>query len=293
LVESFGIQPDGFRLPRETRLGPVALQVGDLDRSLAYYERVLGLRAAARSGDSVALTAQDDDRPLVNLIARAGLRPLPRRGVLGLFHFAIVLPERAALGRFVSHLTSLGVNAGTADHFVSEAIYLSDPDDLGIEIYADRPRGAWRTDGRQLLMTTEPLDVGDLMAAGGGQPWSGMPSGTAMGHVHLHVGDLDQASAFYHSALGFDKTVWGYPGALFFSAGGYHHHLATNTWVSGPPAAEDQPRLLSWNIVVPRAEQASAAAQSLKSAGYDVARCDGGWSATDPWGTPLVIRAAS
>lgn len=126
----FGIPPDGYWLPADTRLGPVSLQVSDLRRSLTYYEQILGLRAATRGADTATLSPQNDGRPLVRLFARAGLRPLPRRGALGLYHFAILVPERAALGRFVAHLTSLGVDAGTADHSVSEAVYLSDPDGL-------------------------------------------------------------------------------------------------------------------------------------------------------------------
>ena len=176
-----------------------------------------------------------------------------------------------------------------SDHLVSEAIYLTDPDGLGIEVYADRPRATWRSRGRQLVMATEPLDARELIAAGGGEPWTGMPAGTVIGHVHLHVGDLAAAEAFYHAALGFDKVVWEYPGALFLSAGGYHHHLGTNTWAAGPAAAEDQARLLSWDIVVPTAHDAGAAAESLANAGYPVELTNHGWVTRDPWGTTLRL----
>ena len=159
-----------------------------------------------------------------------------RGGQLGLYHFAILLPDRAALGRFVAHLARIGERAGASDHLVSEALYLSDPDGLGIEVYADRPRATWRYDGqRQLAMDTRPLDLNSLVQAAGGEPWTGMPAGTVMGHVHLHVGDIERAAAFYHAALGLDKVVWSYPGALFLSAGGYHHHVGLNTW-AGPGA---------------------------------------------------------
>ena len=214
------------------------------------------------------------------------MQPVPRGGLLGLYHFAILLPDRAALGRFVTHLGSLGVHAGSADHAVSEAIYLSDPDGLGIEVYADRPRAAWRSDStRQLFMTTAPLDVRGVMAAAGGAAWTGMPPGTTIGHVHLHVGDLGAAEAFYHRALGFDKVVWNYPGALFLSAGGYHHHLGTNTWSAGPPADERHARLLSWDLVVPRRADAEAAARSLAAAGHAVE--------VRPSSTPGAHRSAS
>ena len=231
--DAAGIRPPGYRLPDATRLGRVRLQVASLDRSLPFYEDVLGLRRLDRRDGVATLGASGDGTALVELHERAGARPVPRRGRLGLYHFAVLLPDRAALGRFLAHLAARGVRAGMSDHAVSEALYLTDPDGLGIEVYADRPRDAWRYAGRQLHMHTEPLDTASLLAAGGGAPWAGMPPGTVIGHVHLHVGDIDAAAAFYHAALGFDKVVWSYPGALFLSAGGYHHHLGTNTWAAG------------------------------------------------------------
>jgi catechol 2,3-dioxygenase len=218
---------------------------------------------------------------------------VPRGGLLGLYHFAILLPDREALGSFVGHLAATGTYAGSADHFVSEALYLTDPDGLGIEVYADRPRSAWRDDGRQLHMTTEPLDIRGLLAAARGRPWTGMPAGTIMGHVHLHVGDLDRAARFYHDGLGFDKVVWEYPGALFMSAGGYHHHLATNTWSSGPPASADDARLLSWEVVLPDGSTVRDAARSIEAAGHHTQQITGGWSADDPWGTTVRIVASA
>jgi catechol 2,3-dioxygenase len=203
---------------------------------------------------------------IVHLRLLATARPVPRRGLLGLYHFAILLPDRASLGRFVAHLGEIGAYAGMSDHFVSEAVYLTDPDGLGIEVYADRPRGAWRYDERQLYMTTNHLDVEDLIKSARGERWSGMPPGTVLGHVHLYVDDIATAESFYHDALGFDKVVWSYPGALFMSAGGYHHHLGTNTWARGAPSAGDaDARLLEWEIIVPTKQL------------------------TDPWGTGLRL----
>jgi catechol 2,3-dioxygenase len=292
-----GILPPGFRLPAETTVGGVRLQVSDLAGSISYYERVLGLRAGRLSGNRVVLTSTEDDRPLLQLETRPGVRPAARRSTLGLYHFAILLPNRPALGRFLAHVSALGIPAGMSDHLVSEAIYLTDPDGLGIEVYADRPRAEWRyvldarRQGLQLAMATEPLNVKALMAAGNNKSWTGMPAGTVMGHVHLHVGDLTAAEAFYHAGLGFDKVVWEYPGALFLSAGGYHHHLGTNTWSSGPPPAEDQARLLSWDVVVPTADDADAAARSLEKRGYPIEHLDDAWVAADPWGTTLRLVA--
>lgn len=291
-MSDYGVSPPGFRLPNDTRLGPVRLQVSNLERSLGYYQRILGLEVRSRDGQAAALAAHDEDTPLVWLQARAGVRPVPRGGLLGLYHFAILVPDRQALGRFVGHLAASGTYAGSADHFVSEALYLTDPDGLGIEVYADRPRSAWRHDGRQLYMTTEPLDLRGLLTASRGQPWTGMPGGTVVGHVHLHVGDLPRAAAFYHAGLGFDKVVWEYPGALFLSAGGYHHHLGTNTWSSGPPATDADARLLSWEIVLPDHEAVGAAAKSVEGAGAEVRETEKGWSAGDPWGTIVRVVAA-
>jgi len=267
----------------------VRLQVADLQRSIDYYETVLGLRATDRTADSAVLEAPGGDRVLVRLQARPGLQPAPRGGAFGLFHFALLLPERAALGRFAAHVSRLGLPVGMADHLVSEALYLRDPDALGIEVYADRPPDTWRHNGRELAMATDPLDIENLVAAGGQRSWEGAPAGTTMGHVHLHVGNLDLAEAFYHSALGFDKTVWSYPGALFFSAGGYHHHLGTNTWSPGPAATDEQARLIDWELVVPDREGVAAAVDSLQSRGHTAHEGEQGWTVEDPWGTRLRL----
>lgn len=286
----YGLVPAGYRLPDTTHVGAVRLQVRDLAVSVPFYEQVLGLRVSSSTGDTATLTSQGGTRPLVHLQARPGISPAPRRGAYGLFHFAILLPDREALGRFVVHLATLGLRAGSADHLVSEALYLSDPDGLGIEVYADRPRATWRHHGRELVMATDPLDVEGLAAAGGTRPWEGAPVGTTMGHVHLHVGDIAEAKRFYHAALGLDVMVSGYPGALFMAAGGYHHHLGTNTWSPGPSATDGQARLLDWELVLPTAADAAAAAHSVQAAGFTAAEDDLGWFAVDPWGTRLRLR---
>lgn len=143
-------------------------------------------------------------------------------------------------------------------------------------------------------MATEPLDFADVMQAGGDERWTGMPAGATIGHIHLHVGDLDRASAFYHAALGFDLVVWSYPGALFLSAGGYHHHLGLNTWARGaPPAGEEDARLLEWELVVPDTDAVEGALLSLDRAGYAVSWDDADAVARDPWGTALRVRSRS
>lgn len=178
-----------------------------------------------------------------------------------------------------------------SDHLVSEALYLSDPDGLGIEVYADRPRSLWRQDGAQLVMATDPLDVDAVVQAAGSEPWSGLPPGTVIGHVHLFVGDLERAARFYHVGLGLDKIVWSYPGALFLSAGGYHHHLGTNTWAAGAqPAGPGDARLLEWEMLLPSGEDARAALASLAATGAPVVTGEREGTATDPWGTTVRVR---
>lgn len=294
----YGVPSPGFRLPPGTRPGRVRLQVSDLARSREYYERVLGFGVLDHSRGRASLATEGgeggegSDRPLIELYERPGAAAVPRRGRLGLYHYAILLPDRAALGAFVRHLTELGERAGASDHRVSEALYLQDPDGLGIEVYADRPRAEWRHRDGQLLMATEPLDLASVVRAAGTEGWKGMPPGTTVGHIHLHVGDLDPAETFYHEALGLDKMVWSYPGALFLSAGGYHHHLGLNTWAgASSPAGDDDARLLEWELLVPRADDVEAAASSVREAGYRVERSAEGAVLRDPWGTALRLRA--
>ena len=282
-----------YQLPPTAHVGTVDLQVSDLERSLAFYERVLGLKVSARTDGRADLGAAGEGVPLVRLHERPRARHVPPNGRIGLYHFAILLPDRAALGRFVAHLAELGARAGAADHLVSEALYLQDPDGLGIEVYADRPRDVWQWADGEVRMATLPLDAAGVVAAGGGERWTGMPAGTTMGHVHLHVGDLPTASSFYHDALGLDTTVRSYTGALFMSAGGYHHHLGLNTW-AGPdaiPARDDEARLISWQLVLPDDGSLAEAKRSIESGGFEAREADGGWFSGDPWGTTLHVVA--
>jgi catechol 2,3-dioxygenase len=285
--ETYAIRPAGDGLPEGTRLGPIRLQVADLARSIAYYQETLGLSARTVDGRTVQLFVPDATEHLVELHSRPGTISVPRSGVLGLFHFAILLPERPALGRMLDHLVRANVRFGAADHLVSEAVYLWDPDGLGIEVYADRPRHTWRARSTELVMATEPLDVTSVIAAANGQAWNGMPPATTLGHMHLSVNDLDLARRFYHVALGFDLTVWSYPGALFMSAGGYHHHLGVNTWSARArrPNADDA-RLLEWQLRLPSPVDVGAAEERLRAAGYDAHA----GAVEDPWGNRLRLR---
>lgn len=294
IAAPYGQPPKGYRLPDATRLGGVRLQVADLDRSLAFYQTVLGLTVTARTPNGAALAPQATAEPLIELVEKKGVRPGGTDRRLGLFHFAILLPTRAALAAFVRHANGLGVQLGAGDHVVSEAFYLHDPDGLGIEVYADRPRDSWRAIEGQLVMGTDPVDIANLLAEAGAA-WSGMPAGTVMGHVHLHVGEIAAASAFYSEALGFDRMVWNYPGALFLAAGGYHHHLGTNTWAGSGARNpnDDDARLLEWTIIVPSAADVAAVATHLEAAGHTAQREGSNSLVTrDPWDTPVRIRTA-
>lgn len=278
-------------LPDAAHVGVVHLQIADLARSLRWYADVLGLRVLTRDGTAATLTAHGDDAPLVVLHEQPGAAPVTAHARLGLYHYAILLPDRASLGRFVAHLAELGVHAGAGDHLVSEAFYLHDPDGLGIEVYADRPRAEWRRSAQGIEMATLPVNVPELLAAAGNEPWHGMPAGTAMGHVHLHVGTLDEALTFYGDAIGFAKTAE-LSGAGFLSAGGYHHHLGVNTWArNAPSAGANEARLLEWTIVVPTAVDAAAVADRVRGAGGHVESSGAAFVLRDPWGTAVRVTA--
>lgn len=281
-------------LPAATAVRRVSLQVTRLDRSIGFYETALGFRVLERDG-ARAVLGESAGAALLELQAGDGVTAA-RPGSLGLYHFAVLLPDRAALGRLIGHLSARGIRLGASDHLVSEAIYLQDVDGLGIEVYADRPRAEWNTRGGELAMATDPLDFDSLLAAAGTAPWDVLPAGTKIGHVHLHVGDLQRARKFYHEQLGLDITVSRYPGALFLSAGGYHHHLGVNTW-AGPHATPPPPsaaRLLYWELLVPDAGAARAAVTRLAEAGNPVAELSPQalWEVADPWRTALRVRAA-
>src|SRR5687768_5979130 len=225
-----------------THMGVVGLTVADLGRSVNFYERAIGLAELRRDG--AAATMGVGDQPMLELTEQAGALPWMVDGMTGLYHFAILLPNRPALGSWLGQYLQLGYPPpGQGDHIVSEALYLRDPDGHGIEIYADRPRETWQRQNGQIVMGTGPVDVRGLIA--GAEPWRGsLPAGTTMGHVHLQVGDIAGARSFYRDQIGFDEIA-AMPTALFVSAGGYHHHLGGNTWHSqgAPPPPADTARL--------------------------------------------------
>jgi catechol 2,3-dioxygenase len=238
-------------LPADAHIGQVSLTVRDLERSLLFYRDVLGFVEAHRDGQ-VSHLGPAGGRILIQLHEQKDAMPKARR-TSGLYHFAILVPSRAALGRSLRRLTeSQWPISGAADHLVSEALYLDDPDGLGIEIYRDRPRDTWRASASgELAMATDPLDLQAIFEEPGAEtPWRGLEAATVMGHVHLHVPHLDTAEALYCGRIGFEPMVRGYPGALFVAAGGYHHHLGLNTWagVGAPPPPEKAAGLRGFTI---------------------------------------------
>ena len=285
-------------LPSTLRLGAVELTVTDLERSIAFYEDALGLQVHSRSSDPgrAALGAGEED--LVVLHEDAAARPAGRHA--GLFHFALLSGSREELARAVARLAARGVAiTGASDHGVSEAIYLRDPDANGIELYADRPRAAWPAPdqaGARVGMFTIALDVDDLLAtiAGEGDPPDRAAPGLVLGHVHLHVGDVERALAFYRDVLGFEEMARLGPAAAFVAAGGYHHHLGVNVWRgAGVPAAPaGAVGLRVWDVVLEHDDEVAAVRERVEAARVPVEDGDGGgFVARDPWDIAVRFRA--
>jgi catechol 2,3-dioxygenase len=232
---------------------------------------------------------------VIELVGAPGA-PRPPSFSTGLFHLAILVPDRAELARSLQRVSAAGWRlTGASDHLVSEALYLQDPEGNGIEIYRDRPREEWRRNGDELAMATLPLDLESVLGEldAGEPPANGMPSSTTMGHVHLQVADIPAAEGFYNGALGLDVMVRSYPGALFLAAGGYHHHLGVNTWQSqGAPAPPDGALGLDrYELVLPTAGERDSAADRLAAAGAYPERLDEGVLASDPSGNRVLLSA--
>lgn len=277
------------RLGAATRMGAVHLTVADLTRSVDYYRDGIGLGVLADGAGTASLGAGEVE--LVRLVEEPGARP--SRGHTGLFHMALRVPARDDLARWLAHAARDRVPlAGMSDHFVSEAIYLQDPDDHGIEIYHDRPRSLW--EGRVGEMNTQALDVDDLFGEledPATEPFAGLPAGTDVGHVHLRVADIPSTVAFYRDVLGFDlMTTYG-PHAAFLAAGGYHHHIGANVWQSmgAPPPPPGTAALRLATIVLPDPAERDRAAGRVRKAGGTLEERAGGVVMRDPSGNALLL----
>jgi catechol 2,3-dioxygenase len=284
-MQTFVIHPNIY-------VGSVHLTVSELDRSLRFYGDVLGFNTRQRQDSTAWLTADGMSSPLV-LTEQPGARPKPPR-TTGLYHFAILVPSRVDLARSLRHLVEVRYPLqGAADHLVSEALYLADPDGNGIEIYADRARSAWPRRGGQLQMATDPLDVDGLLAElePDPRPWDGLAPQTRIGHVHLHVADLRQAEAFYCDVLGFDLVTRYGSSALFVSAGGYHHHLGLNTWagVGAPPPPPDSVGLRYYTLYLPGKDELDRTVEHLKASGVELDKIADTVSLRDPSGNAIRL----
>lgn len=278
-------------LPADRRIGRVRLRVRDLARETMFYRDVLGMEASVTTPERAVLGAPGQTQPLVILETDSTGEPLP--AAAGLYHFALLLPDRAQLGAALLHLRDLGTPLqGFADHLVSEAVYLADSGGNGIEIYADRPRSRWERHDGEIRMATLPPDLPDLL--GRAATWQGMPPATRMGHIHLHVTDLRRAEEFYAGLLGFEVTARSYPGALFLAANGYHHHIGVNTWAAGRPARTPrQTGLVDFLIVLPDRSEQERVAGKLRDAGQTLEECAEGWVVRDPDGIKIILGSGS
>lgn len=291
------------------------LRVGAVEEALAFYRDLLGFSAQALPPEElagaegveaggigpeqvIALSAGPGEPPLLILHANREYKPRPPR-TAGLYHLAVLLPHRIALGKLLRRLLVARYPLqGASDHHVSEALYLADPHGNGLELYADRPPSHWRRQGEMVHMTTQPLDIDDLLraaAAAGGdngnaEGWR-MPAGTRMGHIHLSVSDLDQAQAFFHQGLGLAVTLRHYPGARFFAADGYHHHVGTNIWamVNRGPTPADAFGLASVTLAMAEPSLAQAVAR-LQDMGLPVTPQGSGWTVRDWDGNRFYLQ---
>jgi catechol 2,3-dioxygenase len=283
------------KIAADTTVGAVELTVASLDRSIDYYTSSIGLQVLSRDGAVARLVAGSEE--VLVLHEQPGAQPV--QGHTGLFHFAILLPDRNALARWLVHAARTRLPlSGMSDHLVSEAIYLRDPDGHGIEIYRDRPRSEWPGDGHGgVQMATLPLDTDDLIGVlddPNSEPeYGGMPNGTTMGHVHLHVADIADTERFYRDVMGFDVMAH-MPDATFMSAGGYHHHLGANVWAgrgaSPPPAGSAALRRAK--IILPDTAERDRVAGRIADAGQDPQQVDGGVLVRDPAQNGLLLTTA-
>jgi catechol 2,3-dioxygenase len=276
-----------------THMGPVELSVANLDRTIEYWQQAIGLRVLGRENGRASLGT---DRELLRFVEDPSAAP--DQGHTGLYHVALLVPDRASLARWLAHAARDGIELqGLSDHYVSEAIYLRDPDWHGIEIYADRPRDLWEGQVFE-RMTTMPLDVESLfgeLSDPEREPFDGLPDGTAMGHVHLRVADVPKTVEFYNGVLGMGVMAQLGPAAAFLSAGGYHHHVGANTWESrgAPPPPPGAATLRHATIVLPDAGELDRVAAAVADAGQEPDPWEGGVLVRDPSRNALLLTAAA
>ncbi len=271
--------------------GEIELSVTNIDQSTQFYQEIIGLKILEQSGKKAVLTA-DGKKPLVRLVQPEQITK-GNMSSPGLFHLALLVPDRAALADVLRHLALAGYPLqGGSDHLVSEAIYLSDPDGNGIEIYSDRPSEDWEWQNGEVSMATIQLNVNDLMSKWDGDEWTGLPEGTIMGHIHLQVSDLMQSEQFYTGLLGFDAVNRYGAQALFISTGKYHHHIGLNTWNSKGAGLQPENKTgLNWySLIYPSEEKRNAVAAKLSAEGYSVKENHQEVMVKDPSGITISLK---
>jgi len=282
-----------FHQPPVTFVGQVNIKVQSLERSLAFYQEVIGFKVFEKTDKSAKLTA---DGKTVLLSIEQPSDVIPKKGrTTGLYHFALLLPDRADLARILKHFLQTGYPLqGASDHLVSEALYLADPDGNGIEIYIDRPASKWEWNEQHVVMATQSLDAENLLAESMEQAWNGLPAGTVMGHIHLHVAELAKTEEFYTKGLGFDVVSRYGPQALFISSGKYHHHIGLNTWngAGAPQPPANSVGLESYTLVLPDEASLKDTAARLKELGAAVGEEQGVFITEDPSGNRIKLETA-
>ncbi|MDG5788336.1 VOC family protein [Evansella sp. AB-P1] len=269
-------------------VGEVNINVMDLEKSVQFYQQFIGFSILEKT-DSKAILTADGSKPLLTLNKPKDVQRKQTR-TTGLYHFAILLPSRVDLSSFFNHVVRSGYEMGASDHFVSEALYISDPDGNGIEVYRDRPSSEWSWSDGTVSMATEPLD-GQSLLAESDEEWNGLPKDSMIGHIHLHVSELEKTEKFYTKGLGFD-VVTRYPGALFISTGGYHHHIGLNVWngIGAPVPEKNSVGLQLFTLEFPDEESRQNTVHSLKKIGATVTQKGDIFMTEDPSKNCIVLR---
>ncbi|WP_440117263.1 VOC family protein [Paenibacillus sp. QZ-Y1] len=285
-----------YQIPATAHLGEVSLRISNLERSIQFYTEVVGLQLLERS-EKVATMTADGKQSLLRLEQLTEAVTMPVRSTSGLYHFAILLPDRKSLGLALRNLAESGIEIGQGDHLVSEAFYISDPDQNGIEIYADRARDTWKRDAdNNYIMASDPVDVESLFRLAANETWQGLPAGTVIGHVHFHVRSLEESRRFYTDVLGFDIVGnFANMSALFVSAGGYHHHIGLNIWAgAGAPLNPDHATGIDYfTIIFAENPHLQQAIEQLRQSGASLEQQDDSWFTVDPQNIRIHLTTTS
>ena len=280
----------GFHTKPTTFVGHVKIKVESLERSLKFYQEVLGFDILEQTQSTAKLTT-DGKTSILSLVQPENV--IPKQGrTTGLYHFAILLPERSDLANIVVHFVEKGIRFAASDHLVSEALYLDDPDGNGIEIYSDRGPSVWKWESNEVAMTTIRFDIQNLLTSiKPGEKWEGMPQGTVMGHIHLHVAELEKTEEFYIKGLGLGVVNRFAGQALFMSDERYHHHVAINVWngVGAPKPANNSVGLESFTLIFADEQKRQETINNLQEIAAPVIEEKNQWITQDPSGNTIVL----